>query len=58
MKISVRLRWSDLKVMTLTQPLRLPGWIDDPLGTHGAANQPTRSSIGRAPIGRHEVEAG
>jgi len=35
MKISVRLRWSDLKVMTMTPPLRLPGWIDDPLRAHG-----------------------
>jgi len=31
MKIPVRLRWSDLKVMTMTPPLRLPGWVDDPL---------------------------
>jgi hypothetical protein len=35
MKIPVRLRWSDLKVMTMTPLLRLPGWIDDPLRTHG-----------------------
>src|ERR1700720_858218 len=35
MKIPVRLRWSDLKVMTMTPPLRLPGWIDHPPLTHG-----------------------
>jgi len=35
MKIPIQLRWSDLKVMTMTPPLRLPGWIDDPLRTHG-----------------------